>query len=248
MKRFLICLFAAVALTGCVSSSKVPTINEFDNLIEFTKKLKTSTSGNGLDTMLVSMMGEEDDKATYSTYKTWWCPRHKTINSAPRVAEQFAKVCHERGGEFKRWFCRDRQDYDNVLFYSKVESITKCSIGQSADVTIIEPKSDTRDTRYLLALSAVGNKSKAAELAAQERRELKKEIENALKAKKAQRDRELKKMVGTRVCKPLSQHLEAIGFIEQVNERKIKIQMNRVGLNASNEVVWDFPENWDVCE
>ncbi|KZY87535.1 hypothetical protein A3752_14965 [Oleiphilus sp. HI0081] len=161
-------LTALALLQGCVSNSALPPVDRSIGAVEFTEKLKVSTSGNGLDSMIVSMSGDLTDKPTYKRYDTWWCPRHEQINSAEKVAEKYAQLCNRKGGELKSWFCRDKNDEYNVHFYSGLKVTTQqsrkplCSMGESVEMTVIAPKGDTMDKYYLQALKRVGYKKNPA--------------------------------------------------------------------------------------
>lgn len=79
------------------------------------------------------------------------------------------------------------------------------------------------------------------EIANIEKATIKKDIET----KRIQRELLLIKKIGAQICQYKNSHLFLHGFVEAISDTKIKINID--GGLYSGRVVWDFPENWQLC-
>ena len=238
---------------GCVTNSKLIKPSDTNSIVEYTKKLKSDTS-SGLDAAVVSLSISEEIKKynDHITYKNWWCPRHKEVYGKNGVINQYNNFCNQKGGRYNPPFCVSRNNSDDVLFYAQVTNSRKCSGKyETADVSIIEPTGKRDSKRYMHALRMAGFKTSADLNKARSNARIN-ELRNA-----AQQKRDAVKMrnIGTKICKK-GRYIH-VGFIERVATEKIQIRVANIHLPGrpdiqpggfSPSIIWDYPQNWYVCE
>jgi hypothetical protein len=75
-----------------------------------------------------------------------------------------------------------------------------------------------------------------------------------LRAERNAREMPMKKTIGTRICK-MQNGWEHRGFVEKVAGEKIQIRISDIHMGSSrpgnfkqDQIIWDSPNNWNVCE
>ncbi len=157
MKKIFILIALISGLTGCASNGKKVSLYKVEDAIQFTNKLD-NISSTGLDPLTFLLRKTMVKKDDYTEYKLWWCPRHKYINNAEDVSNQYGLYCKKKGGEFRKPFCHSSDDKDNILFMAKVIGSKKCQGTATAEVTVLKPKYDKHymTKSYTSALKTFG--------------------------------------------------------------------------------------------
>ncbi len=252
MARLFSFLAMALFLSACVTTSKLVKPSDTNSVVEFTEKLQSSTSA-GLDAAITWAAREQKNYRGFVKLDTYWCPRHKEVYGTQAVIREYEKFCAAKGGNYSRSFCVSNADQDTVLFYAKITNPrNKCEHYETAQVTVLEPTGDKTNNYYMRALRQHGFKTTA-------------DIENAKKYIKEQarqnalqleRDMPMMKKIGTKICKDERRYTH-VGYVERVAEEKIQIRVANIHMKGrpnlqpggfTPSIIWDYPQNWHVCE
>lgn len=268
MIKIIFILLVTIQLAGCVyTNTKLIKPIRTTSVIEFTKELRDDTS-TLLDVVMVKIGNKMVKSEGFVSYKTMWCPRHENVNTTSRVIDKYRELCREKGGFLDSAFCRDSKNTDEVIFYASVKNTGKCTGDYStADVVVVEPTGDRNAPDYMEVLRESGYRTKNEVLASKRRAEIKqhqaKIREKQRKASEEQikiRDNKLMNNIGIQVCKNMKNRylrFTYVGFVEQVNDPKIKIRVvdaqvgGRQGARPGGfqpHITWDYKQNWYVCE
>lgn len=254
-------------LAGCVSNAALVRPEEVKSVHEFTRHLKVETSA-ALSVTLQSIdvaLGAPKAMPGYSEYSTWWCPRHKEVNNIEALRARYARLCESRGGSYGvDGLCRVPGEPDRVLFAARVALGAGCSGTWTAQVDAVEPTAGEANAVYIDRLRKQFGFRTQEDI---RRAQIQQQIEAmrqmaAIEARIANAPR-LRK-IGTRVCRDVpyrmwgeSIQVREVGFVEGLSHPKIQIriveaQPVRSGVPRfapmAAQIIWDMPENWDLCE
>jgi len=253
-------LLFTVALSGCTTNPpETVRPDETKSAIEYTKILSKASS-YALDVLLVNLGNETLSSSEYIVFKTWWCPQNAGVNSTDDVIQKYSQLCYVKGGIYIYPFCRNRSSNDEILFYSSVINSRKCTSIQTAEVVVIEPTGSRTAENYIRALRSAGY---ATTDEIKQRNQVAETIRNQIRIENErtkERDAVLMKNIGTRICqndRSSRIDLTYIGFVERVEDSKIQIRIVQAQIGKmpgmqpggfQPSIIWDYPDNWYVCE
>ena len=183
-------------------------------------------------------------------------PSFQTIDS---LRPMFDTICRNRGGRLADSFCRDTARPDRVLFYLRIGTWSSSScpktVGFAFTMKSIEPKADRlQSPAYLDALRANGYHTESEILSSeiQQRNAMvaaanKAQERDRIEGERIARERPLVRTVGAHVCID-KDGLRWVGYVEQVTETKVQIRIVQSGVSRDNQIIWDYPEHWHLCE
>ena len=187
------------------------------------------------------------------------CSVNPSYQSIDSLRPMFDTICRNRGGTLVNSFCRDTAQPDRVLFYVRVGSWLPPSCPKSAGfgftMKSIEPKADRfQSPAYLDALRANGYRTQAETISSdiQQRNTMiadanKAQERDRVEGERIARERPLIRTVGAHVCTD-KDGLRWIGYVEQITESKVQIRIVQAGMSRDNQITWDYPEHWRLCE
>jgi hypothetical protein len=177
------------------------------------------------------------------------------VHSISGVQSEIGLYCQRKGGAYQNGFCREANEPDLVLFYAMVSRRGDCqNVAFPVGVQIIEPKgTNLQSPGYLSALRQVGYVTQKEVLEAAVERE--RMADEKAQREKARLAREMPMLTsrGTKICH-IQNSWTYVGYVEDAANQKIKIHISAMqalggGPPISHEeLIWDFPSNWHVCE
>ena len=267
MKLSTLCTFACVvatslSLTGCNSiGAKYPTIGETSDPFDYlTQYVEADEAGLINPYRALDLEGHFilKDNSDHTYWKRVWCSK----TNLSRFENEIRNVCNANGGDLINSFCVHSKS-KNILFETSVRYYNLCSNKGGVTVTGYFPKRGVSYTDS--AWQKFVGPRKADEdfkIATQQRKEKQRakqraQEENKRQALKKQENKYLlsPEAKGTKVCRKERKDAVAIGYVEDFGPKKIKINVVFLGYPPNltlggfqPHTVWDYPNNWYVCE
>lgn len=243
MKRIVwLMALAPLVATGGIFDARLDDPAKIGSAIEFGSRLQLQT------TFPSGRPGPNDVAETrqedgFTTYTGQWCLNRTGFNTAADLGKRFRLYCEAHGGALDGSVCFDKVDASRILFVAVVQNGPRCYRTPKVDMLVIEPTSQPASQAYVSTARGIYEKEQAERQAAAQAR---------ARADELQRMRK----IGTRVCKE-EQNVRYTGFVEQVEEPKIRISISFAKLVNDPQAqapgfqpmtIWDQPANWVICE
>ena len=226
-------------------------------IIEFMDQLRLASS-TALDSVTARTINRPKRTETASTWawQAWWCPRGAEVFNHTDVQRKAQEYCRRIGGRVDQEVaCVDPADPMKVLFFVGMKSGSQCAGTPTAVAYVLEPKpGQERSMEFRTVLEMF--RYQPPPVREQDRLRAEQAQRNQEEAERARLEWQLPllKTRGTRVCRT-QDRMEYVGFVDDISEdgRKVRIEVKGTtsGLRPGNwqpGPIWDFPENWRVCE
>lgn len=234
---FVLSTLLATFLSGCLSNVNPITVNPITytdaalpdpakepSAIEFGRDLKHTTA-TLLDKVIARLPSPAHEQPDYMLWGSWWCPRHRQVNSPQTVQQQMTRYCQGIGGTAVRNACINGTDENDVKFYAVASTYGDCqNVASPVGLQIYEPKpGQSKSPTYLAAIHEAGFQT-STEIAF-EQSQRKWDAEKARMDKQAEEVLQMpsgvpaKASIGAKLCKvlPDSEEKHTVGYYNGVN-------------------------------
>lgn len=197
------------------------------------------------------------DRGTYRGNVIQWCS-NPNFSWNDQVEQPLSSYCSARDGRYVNGACIRNGDDREVIFAADARN-DRCPTEDRdkapilVSIHVVEPVVSTADPGYIAARTQLGV------LTPQERVQLdtiaiiRKNKEAEAAAAQLARDLPFMRKRGAQVC-----HRKGtatfVGYVEDFSEDKLQIRVadcvygNGLHCNFRAEILWDYPENWRLCE
>lgn len=270
--KYTVLLTYILLISGCVNmAAKKPTVSYSSSIVDtLSQYYEASQAGLISPYKLFDPSGKNPgvvDGNEYRMFRRWWC-----LDSSSTKGELESLIsghCSANGGVFKNGWCSDKKSESPIYKVSvgkagmvgKKSSTAFCSTGEDIGVLAYEKNSNISNQSWLdISTAQLGfeSPSEFTQRLKKEREEKWRTSQEKLKKKTEQANLVLASKRGTRICKDFDRgdHVY-VGYIEDKTDEKIKINVAqavykrnaRFSVNGFQPtLIWDYPNNWYVCE
>ena len=272
MKVGVCVMLMAILISGCVGNTVKLEAKEGEDIISFSYRLPIEMTYALIDKQLAKLANSKKSFDTYTEFTARFFPP----SGIQSVINNYSKFCIKKRAYFDGLVCKKNNilGKEEILFLSKVyysgvvaPNATRTSVSQEVLIKVIAPKGNLNDVSYLNSLKVAGYKTpyelqlhKVWNEKVKKLKKKNKEEKDKYEQERKEEELPKKRTVGEKICqekKVRGAIFVFSGYVERVEGNNVQIRVVRSSLKRNSivtlggfqpNIIWDSPENWDLCD